>query len=273
MSLLIGNPKILNEKMCLKIIKKRKEVLDDLANVNYEMKEILNTMNISVIDNYVNNKICFQLWLRDNLIHLDNKIIVLVPTKKGTFGFDRSPEKNSVIRILDHWKYKYNLIKNKNIKLEGGDVIQNNDYVFVGINERTNNNGYNFVVSKTNKKCFRIEHSALHLDCCFTLLKNNIIIFSKKYIQKLDQNIKKKFKVFILEDIIDTKNTNLALNFIIIGNNIIISNHKRFSKLRQFLRKLGYKLHLVNFKYDYLLYGSIRCFTQWLEKPKYVDIY
>ena len=50
-------------------------------------------MNISVIDNYKNNKICFQLWLRDNLIHLDNKIIVLVTTKKGTSGVDRSAEK------------------------------------------------------------------------------------------------------------------------------------------------------------------------------------
>jgi len=273
MSLLIGNPKVLNKNKCLPL-SKNNEINKSVFNVNKVLKQILDKLHIKYFDTYKNNYICNHVWVRDNFITIHNTKLLLPITNSSTLNYDRSNEYISILRFFNKMGIKYvNLVNNKKIRMEGGDIIQNDNTIFVGIGERTNLNGYKYLKSNFKKHIFKVRHTNIHLDCCFALLKNNIIIYSKKYIDHLDKGITDKYKVYILEDIVDTKETTLALNFLLIGNNIIISNHKKFSKLRVFLRKLGYKLYLIDFKYDYIFNGSIRCFTQWIDKPNYVDIY
>jgi N-dimethylarginine dimethylaminohydrolase len=276
MSIVIGSNKIFNKKYCSHLYL-QKQINAEIENLNSTLKTIFKLLKINVSELLLqNNKICNSIWVRDIFFRLNNELIVTKPARKSTLGQNRYFEYKSIIKLLDVLNKKYFLITDDSIKVEGGDIIQNEEFIFIGFGERTNKKGIKFVksINKSNKKTFVIQHSALHLDCCFTLLKNNTLIYTSKYIKNLPFEICKKFNCIRLEDILPgVEETNLALNFLIVNNNIIISKKKQFSSLRTVLRKLGYKLILVDFNNDILLGGSIRCFTQWIDLPKNTNIF
>jgi len=283
MSILIGNPKYINPSKCSSVYFK-KEIHNDLLNVINQIKTCLIKINVHVSEVVQwrlaekNKLVCHSLWIRDNFIKMDNIFLILPLTKKSSVNQDRSHEYKNIIQLLNKNNEIYYIIHQKNVKIEGGDIIQNKNTIFYGLSNRSNKDGFNLIkkinADYWNKDMYSIKHNALHLDCCFCLLKNNTIIYSKKYIKKLNTSITNTFKCVVLEDILENDSaTNLALNFLMINNNIIITKEKEYSKLRQFLRKMGYKLHLVDFKYNTIVGGSVRCLTQWLHIPKNVDIH
>ena len=79
---------------------------------------------------------------------------------------------------------------------------------------------------------------------------------------------------FRIEDIlIDSVETNLATNFLIVGDTIITADKKKFKKLYEFLEKLGFKIILIPFENIATMGGGIRCLTQWYKLPRYQKIY
>lgn len=276
MSIVIGSNKIFNRKYCSNFYL-QKQINTEIENLNSKLKTIFKLLKINVNELLLqNNKICNTIWIRDIFFTLNNELIVTKPSHKSTLGQNRYFEYKSIIKLLDVLNKKYFLITDESIKVEGGDIIQDEEFIFIGLGQRTNKKGIKLVksINKLKKKVFVIQHTALHLDCCFTILKNNTLIYTSKYIKNLPLEICKKFTCIRLEDILpEVEETNLALNFLIVNNNIIISKKKQFSRLRTFLRKLGYKLILIDFNNDVLLGGSIRCFTQWIELPKNTNIF
>jgi N-dimethylarginine dimethylaminohydrolase len=247
MSILLGNPYI--DKTCSKktitssFVKKR--ILNDL-------KKILEHLGINVIQ-IDNNVLCDVLWMRDPFFKIDNKIFL------SNLNKDRRHETDLVVKYLN----KY-IVFPQNIKIEGGDIIQDKNNIFIGINERTNIAAYNYLKKMFPKKnVIKINHTATHLDCCFTVLNKNIF-YSKTYINSLPNNLKNDYIITTIEDILGDTDPNIALNLLIIDKNIITTNTPEFEPMRIKLMDMGY--NVLTIKFNNLLEegGGIRCLTQWL---------
>jgi hypothetical protein len=122
MSIIIGNPYI--DKNCSKktitstFVKKR--ILNDLKN-------ILKHLGIKVIQ-IDNNNLCNVLWMRDLFFKIDNKIFLCNNTNSDTLKINRQNEKKLVIKYLKNY-----IELPENIKIEGGDIIQDKNNIFIGI--------------------------------------------------------------------------------------------------------------------------------------------
>lgn len=214
------------------------------------------------------------IWIRDIYIPIDNTYVIGNLTRKSTMNNNRINEFKELENILCKSVNKnenINIIKPpRNVKLEGGDIIQYNDYIFVGNNKRTNKDGYEYLKNTfKNKKVILIEHTALHLDCVFCILDNGVIFYDSKYIKKLKIpkkfQDKENFRINDISSIVDSGKF-LATNFVQIPNTktLIISNIKENEPFRNILENMGYNLELVKTENIYLEGGSIRCLTQWL---------
>tara|TARA_B100001758_G_scaffold238798_1_gene242376 strand:+ start:5834 stop:6649 length:816 start_codon:yes stop_codon:yes gene_type:complete len=260
--LAMGSNKIYNKNKC-----KNNNRFKNLDTILNNIKIILTKLNINVIQpiETINNDICRSLWMRDNFINIDNNLYLLTMS-------DSKRNPNSELKPLYLNEHPiHNIVDNdkilKNIYVDGGDIIQYNDNIFIGIGMRTNNKAYKWFKNKfKNKNVFKINHKALHLDCCFCMLKNNVIIYSKKYIKKFPSKLKNKYRVFYVEDYIK-KNTdpNLATNILIINNYIIVADLNKFNKFYDFLSTFGYKIIKIPFYNLWKDGGGIRCLTQWIQ--------
>ena len=198
-----------------------------------------------------NYEICSQLWSRDYFVKIDNIYVLLPGNDDKNIGSFRKYEYKTIENILNGKK----IINNEdNSKLEGGDIIQDEDNILIGHNERTNKNGILFIKNNfKNKNVISIKHKALHLDCCLCILNEKIILYSKKYIPHLPKLLNELYVCIELETIIgDKRDTNLALNFLIINNDhIVTAYNEKYEKLYSFLEFIKYKLYYVK---NYELY-------------------
>lgn len=227
-------------------------------NVLKDIKEKLKQRNIKVIEpNYIKNlDINESLWVRDSSIVIDNKFILL-PLQ------DIDDEKRKLEYKTVIFNKSYIIPNNEKIKIEGGDIFQLKDIIFIGINERTNLLGYKWLRSQfPNKNIIKINHNSMHLDCCFNILPNNVILYSKKYIKNLPQICLKNYKCINVDNIIEG-DTNLSTNFIFLDKNtILIDNQYRFNNIKKLLKSYNYKLIIINLQQLWRYGGSIRCLTQ-----------
>ena len=269
MSILIGNSNLYHPKKCSSNYLIHQSNIQDCLT---EITSVFNSLNITV------NKVdslyypgCNLLWVRDNFINLNGKIIIFKGTKNSTENQDRSQEYRVFTKIFS----KYIVCPEK---IEGGDIIESKEDILCGIGIRTSYNGSRFLSKFTNKKIINIRHSALHLDCCLAVLPNRIILYSQQYIQKLPKYIMDNYQIFSIEKLLgigvsSNIDPNLSTNFVLVNNTVIISNNPKFSKIRQWLRSLGYSLQLIHVDRVKEMGGAIRCLTQWIEPLQGNDIY
>lgn len=270
MSILIGNPFIVNKKCCKGKISEidRTDTVKQLFSIFKKLGIKTKQIKHEDIKKY---EVCSKFWTRDIFVKIDNTI-VLLPCNSSK---DHGPIRKNEYKILKNVFKKHIVNDSPSSKLEGGDIIQDCDNILIGYNIRTNKKGIDFIREKfKNKKVFEIKHSALHLDCCLSILDEKVIIYSNKYIKSIPNEIKKEYTCIILEEILDKRvDTNLALNYVLVGRNIVTAYNKDFNDLYDFLRMMKYNIHFIN---DYRLYhegGGIRCMTQWINYPKDQNIY
>lgn len=220
-----------------------------------KIKLIMEKYNIKVIfPNYIKDLHIIQsLWVRDSSIIIDKQPILL--------QLDNFENK---LRKLEYKTInfpKYILQNNDKIKLEGGDIIQMNDIIFVGIHKRSNIYGYRWLKQLfPNKRFIQIKHKALHLDCCFCILPNKTILYSKKYIETLPQFCYKHFNCINIDKYIKG-DPNLATNFLFLDeNNILIE--QRFTPIIKILKQFNFNIITIDLKDIWKEGGSIRCLTQ-----------
>lgn len=220
-----------------------------------EIQNILEKYHIKVIQpKYINDLDIEQsLWVRDSSIVIDDQLILL-------------PLQNNIEKRKLEYKtipFTKNIIipPKKEIKLEGGDIIQLNNIIFIGIHQRTNIFGYNWIKELySNKTIIKINHKALHLDCCFSILPNKVILYSKKYINELPKFVSTYFYCINIDSFIKGE-TNLATNFLFLDNNTILIDN-RFKQIHKLLQSFGYNIIIVNLQNIWKYGGSIRCLTQ-----------
>ena len=159
-----------------------------------ELLKIFRKYNVKVLrPKPINDIIGKSIWIRDSAVIIGNKKFLLLGKNRRKYEY----------KSIKHLFKGYEIPDSDKIELEGGDILQNSKYIFLGIGERTNQSGYEWLKKRiSTKKIIPINHSALHLDCCFVLLPNNKILFSKKYIASLPQFLIENFDCINLDNIV-----------------------------------------------------------------------
>lgn len=195
---------------------------------------------------------------------------------------DRRGEVEAIRSVLDMVDISKKIKMPENSRLEGGDVILWNEYIFVGYSEkqdfekykvaRTNNAGIDFLVDTfPNKKVKGLElnksdddprNNVLHLDCCFQPIGKGMAILYKDGL-KNDGDINFLMDLFGRENIIEISRDemyNMTANLFSISEEVIISE-KGFVRINTELRKRGFTVEEVSYAEIGKMSGLFRCST------------
>ena len=114
------------------------------------LEKILSNLKIKVIRASYSSEITEVLWIRDIFLIIDKICIICNLTTKDSIKKNRSQEYKTVIyELMSSYKIEY---LSDDIRLEGGDVIQNDNDIFVGVNERTNEKAISYLKYMFPKK-------------------------------------------------------------------------------------------------------------------------
>ncbi len=250
---------------------KKSDLVKELKS--YKKLLELNGVDVYELDNVPN---CNQIFARDIGFVIEDYFFIsnILPLRiKEINGL------NSIIKKIDNSK----IIKlDSNIHIEGGDIILDNDYIFIGyynkddyerhITARTNLNAVKFLQEKfCNKKikAFELRKSitdpsknALHLDCCFQPLGDSLAVISKGGFANL-KDYEWLINYYGEENVLDLNNKEMSLmmcNFLSISKNEVISDI-RFTKLNTWLKSKKIKTIEINLKETSKQGGLFRCAT------------
>ena len=247
----------------------------DMVDELNQLEEVLIKHNVNVYRPEVINDYN-QIFSRDIGFVIDDFFIVanILP--------DRSNEIFAIQKVLDL------IPKNKIIELpddchvEGGDVIVNNDYIFIGTYDgidysnfktaRTNYKAIEFLKEKfPAKKIISFDliksdlepaKNALHLDCCLQPVGNGKLVACPNAFLKREQYewlINHFGKENILEISLNEM-SEMKCNFFSIDTNIVVSE-KSFTKLNSWLRGFDIIVEEINYREISKQGGLLRCST------------
>ena len=242
--------------------------LDELENVllKYDVK----VYRPDVINHYN------QIFSRDIGFVIDDSFVIsnILP--------ERSEEISAIDKVIDL------IPKNKIIELpgechvEGGDVILNNDYVFIGTFDGDDYS--NFKTARTNYQAIQFlkkifpekkiisfdliksdsdpKKNALHLDCCMQPVGNNKLVTCPEAFLKRDQ-YEWLTDYFGKENLLEmslNEMSEMNCNFFSVDTNIVVSE-KSFTKLNNWLRSFDIIVEEINYKEISKQGGLLRCST------------
>ncbi len=167
-------------------------------------------------------------------------------------------------------------------RVEGGDVMPWNEYIFVGYSEkedfekytvaRTNRAGLNFLSAafpdkkvkglELKKSDINARENALHLDCCFQPIGKGMAIMYKEGF-KNEKDVEFLVNYFGVENIIEISTEemyDMNSNIFSISEQIIISE-EGFIRLNTKLRKRGFIVEEVPYAEISKMEGLLRCST------------
>ena len=247
----------------------------DMVDELNQLREVLVKHNVNVYRPEVINDYN-QIFSRDIGFVIDDFFIVanILP--------DRSNEIFAIQKVLDL------IPKNKIIELpddchvEGGDVILNNDYIFIGTYDGIDYS--NFKTARTNYKSIKFlkekfpakkvisfdliksdlepTKNALHLDCCLQPVGNGKLVACPNAFLKRDQ-YEWLLNHFGKENILEislNEMSEMKCNFFSIDTNIVVSE-KSFTKLNSWLRGFDIIVEEINYKEISKQGGLLRCST------------
>ena len=215
-----------------------------------------------------------QIFTRDIAFVINDKLII------PNIIENRQKEIVAIDTILNKI-VKENIIKMpKGARVEGGDVMPWNEYIFVGYSEKIDFEKY--IVARTNKaglefletsfpnkivKGFELNKSddnpkdnALHLDCCFQPINKNMAIMYKGGFRH-QSDVDFLINYFNEENIIEvTKEEmyNMNSNVFSVSEKVIISE-KGFTRLNNKLRNRGFIVEEISFSEIAKMEGLLRC--------------
>jgi len=152
------------------------------------------------------------------------------------------------------------------ILLEGGDIIVDKGCIFVGISQRTNEAGYQYLkeqfgqsfdVIPVHCRSLMEGQDVLHLDCTFNPVgKNHALIFSEGF-REVPDVIKDKYEWI---EVSPEEQAELGTNVLSINEETLISrNHARCLRINVALREAGLNVIELPFDGAPATGGSFRC--------------
>jgi N-dimethylarginine dimethylaminohydrolase len=159
---------------------------------------------------------------------------------------------------------------------EGGDVIVMDRDLLVGINKRTNQEGYHFLRDTFEPLGYNVVpvyHEQLHLDCCFNPLGlGHALVHPKSLSDKNTESTMEVLKKQKWVTVTDTEREHLAPNVLSIAPNVIIGRKSpHLSRINSLLSDLGYTVEEVKFDGVPATGGSFRCASMALSREPLVS--
>lgn len=259
-------------------------VEEDLLKEMAAFNAVFEKYNIDVyrpenIENYN------QIFSRDIAFVIDEKFIV------PNILEDRAREFEAISKVVDQIDSNLVVKMPEGARVEGGDVMPWDDFIFVGVSNeedfekytcaRTNYEGVAFlqktfpertVVSfELNKSDIEPRDNALHLDCCFQPIgKNQAVIYPGGF--KNQEDVQFLVDYFGEENIIEITREemyDMNSNLFSISPGVIVSE-KGFTRLNQELRRRGFTVEEIPYAEIAKMEGLLRCSTLPLRR-KYND--
>ncbi len=250
-----------------------------LQNQISQFKKVLKKYNVKIHDlDIINTN---QIFARDLGFVIEEKFFLssILP--------DRENEIKGLDSLLNKIKNIVRIPADKHI--EGGDVIIDNDNIFIGyydqkdyknqITARTNKQAVKFMKKECpNKNIIPLElikspHNprlnALHLDCCFQPVSKNKAVICKQAFKnphELNQLISFYQEDNLFEITLDEM-SRLYSNFLSIDKNIVISDIK-FKRLNKWFENMNIEVEEIDYSEISKLGGLFRCTTLPLLRKK-----
>ncbi len=148
--------------------------------------------------------------------------------------------------------------------LEGGDIIVNGDTLYVGIGQRTNEEGYYLLQNHFSNEfniipLFLKGRNSLHLDTVFNVFaEKRGIIFPYAFDNVTLETLRESFNLI---EVTDFEQFTLATNFLMLNPDRVIVDIQRNPRIASELDKLGLKVTDVSFAETNKIGGSFRCAT------------
>jgi N-dimethylarginine dimethylaminohydrolase len=177
----------------------------------------------------------------------------------------REGEELVLQRWLEDEEISYYNIKRH--RIEGGDVLIDQDRVYIGMSDRTNQAAIqhlqNLLYNRFDVIHIDFEDQYLHLDCVFNIVSKEVALVYPKAINKED--MKKIYDRYEIIEISEEEQFTLGTNVLSIGNKKIISlpNNK---KVNEELSKRGFDIIEVDISEIIKSGGSFRCCTLPIER-------
>jgi len=158
----------------------------------------------------------------------------------------------------------YNIIGHQ---IEGGDVIIDQDRIYIGLSNRTNQEAIDHLKELLNKQ-FEIitidfEKKYLHLDCVFNIVSPELaLIYAPALKPEYIDLFKSKYELI---EVTDEEEFTLGTNVLSIGDKKIISLPAN-KKVNEELRKRGFEIIEVDITEIIKSGGSFRCCTLPIER-------
>ncbi|OEH53564.1 hypothetical protein AQ616_13805 [Oceanobacillus sp. E9] len=165
--------------------------------------------------------------------------------------------------VLKEWLHEEGIpfTSVKSASIEGGDVIVDNEDIWIGQSERTSETAIAELISYLpNNKVHTIplREDILHLDCIFNVLENGYALIYKDGMDSQSyQIIQQKYKLI---EVTEKEQFHMAPNVLSIGNSKIISLPEN-KRVNNELTKAGFDVIEVDFSEIIKSGGSFRCCT------------
>ncbi|WP_449600272.1 dimethylarginine dimethylaminohydrolase family protein [Paenibacillus sp. Marseille-Q9583] len=149
------------------------------------------------------------------------------------------------------------------IYLEGGDVIVDLPYVYVGVGKyASNEKGVQWLQEKLGSNVqvipVRLQNEGiLHLDCCMTLIGEKQGIIHR---ESLQDPLPYPLNTYDFIEVDGKTRSEMGTNILMLGpKNIIVQ--KRHESLQQHLKERGFTVAPIDFTWHARLDGAFRCAT------------
>lgn len=232
------------------ILQEQKDFWDTLKKLNVE---------VLVADQVENAK--GQMFTRDLAFVIGDKLFISNMKKEN-----RKAAINGWEHIISQIASDKIIKVPSNIYLEGGDVLVDNKTIYVGLSERTNMDGVEFLKQNLDNSYtiipLKLKPKFLHLDVVFTIINPNLAIVYK---DGLEEESYKLLETYNKIEITEKEQFELATNVFVVEPHTIImnSNHTRIA---QELKKLGLNIIELNLSETAKDGGAFRCTTCPLER-------
>ena len=146
--------------------------------------------------------------------------------------------------------------------IEGGDIILDNGRIFVGISERTNWAGYDWLVNNYSKGYeiipIELNDTFLHLDVVFNLLSGGYALIYKEGIRI--ESLERISHLFNIIEVDSKEQDNLATNVFALSPDVLVCDNRNI-RTNAKLKYIGKKIIELNFGEITKIGGSFRCGT------------
>lgn len=153
-----------------------------------------------------------------------------------------------------------------NIYLEGGDVLIDNKTVYVGLSERTNMDGVEFLKSILDDSYtiipLKLKPKFLHLDVVFTIVNPNLALVYKEGLEEESYELLEKYNKI---EITEKEQFELATNVFVVNPQTLIMNSNHIRIADEF-KKLNINIIFLDMSETAKDGGAFRCTTCPIER-------